>query len=75
MVAPVAEILLRLSGWPRVQRALAAIDAVEALGVDPAEAAPDYWRHVGQRLGVGEAPRAYSRERHAAWLARREFAP
>jgi hypothetical protein len=73
-VAPGAEILLRLSGWPKVQKALTAIDAIEALGVDPADAAPDYWRHVGGRLSVGEAARGYSRERHAAWLARRELA-
>jgi hypothetical protein len=74
-VTPGAEILLRLSGWPRVKKALAAIDAVEALGVDPADAAPDYWRHLGHRLGVGEAARSYTLERHAAWLARRELAP
>jgi hypothetical protein len=35
-----AEILLRLSGWPKVEKVLQAIDAVEALGIDPADAAP-----------------------------------
>jgi hypothetical protein len=73
-VTPGAEILLRLSGWPRVQRALRAIDAVETSGIDPADAAPDYWRHVGHRLAAGEAPRGYTSERHAAWLARRALA-
>jgi hypothetical protein len=70
-VAPGGDILLHIHGWPKVQRVLAAIDAVESLDVDPADAAPDYWRHVHNRLMVGEAPRAYSRGRHAAWLRRR----
>jgi hypothetical protein len=74
-VTPGAEILLHLAGWPSVRKALEAIDAVEALGVDPADAAPDYWRHLGQRLSVGEAARGYTRDRHAAWLIRRELSP
>lgn len=72
-VTPGAEILLRLSGWPRVKRALEAVDAIDTLSVDPADAAPDYWRHVGQRLAAGVRPRGYTAERHAAWLARREL--
>jgi hypothetical protein len=70
-----AEILLRLSGWPRVQRALETIDAVEALDIDPADGTPDYWRHLGQRLSVGEAARSCTLERHAVRLAHRELAP
>src|SRR5271169_6081299 len=31
-VVPGGEILLRVSGWPRVERVLRAIDAVEGLG-------------------------------------------
>ena len=69
-VAPGGEILLRLSGWPKVERVLQAIDAVEALGIDPAAAAPEHWRHVHNRLSAGEPPRPYTRERHRAWLAR-----
>lgn len=74
-VRPGAAILLRLDGWPRVMQALQAIDAVEALGIDPAEVAPDHWRHVHNRLAAGEPPRAYSRARHRAWLMRRRIAP
>jgi hypothetical protein len=69
-VKPGAEILLRTIGWEKVQRVLRAIDAVEALGFLPQEVCPDYWRHVHNRLVAGLAPRAYSRERHRAWLLR-----
>jgi len=69
------ESLLRLSGWPKVERVLQLIDAVEALGIDPTEAAPDYWHHVHNRLSVNETPRAHTRSRHQAWLHRRRVAP
>ncbi|MGF6227836.1 hypothetical protein QFZ27_001791 [Inquilinus ginsengisoli] len=72
-VRPGAEILLRQSGWPKVERVLQAIDAVLAFGIDPADAAPDHWRHVNNRLTAGFAPRAYSRERHPAWHRRRRI--
>jgi uncharacterized protein DUF2840 len=45
-----------------------------ALGIDPAEAAPDYWYHVHNRLSVNEVPRVYTRARHQAWLHRRSIA-
>ncbi len=70
-IKPGGESLLRLSGWPKVERVLQLIDAVEALDVDPADAAPDYWHHVHNRLSVNEAPRPYTRSRHNAWLHRR----
>jgi hypothetical protein len=73
-VRPGGEILLRITGWPKVECVLQMIDAVEALGIDAADAAPDYWRHVHNRLSVGETPRAYSRTRHHAWLQRRRIA-
>jgi hypothetical protein len=69
-VKPGGEILLRLSGWPKVERALQLIDAVEALDINPADAAHDYWHHVHNRLSVNENPRAYTRARHQAWLHR-----
>jgi hypothetical protein len=72
-VTPGAEILLRISGWPKVAQVLAAIDQVEALGLQAEEACPDHWRHVGNRITAGEASRAYTRERHAAWLLRRRI--
>lgn len=69
-VRPGGDIVLRISGWPKVERVLQLIDVVETLGVDPADAAPDYWHHVHNRLSVGEAPRLYTRSRHKAWLHR-----
>ena len=56
-VRPGGEILLRVSGWPKVERVLQAIDAVEQIGIDAADACPDHWRHVHNRLAAGEAPR------------------
>lgn len=70
-VDPGADILLHLHGWPKVQRVLLTIDAIEAAGIDPTDAAPDYWRHVHARLLVGETPRAYGLARHRAWMLRR----
>jgi hypothetical protein len=66
------EILLRLSGCPKVERVLQLIDAIEALGIDPVDAAPDYWQPVHNRPSVNEAPRPYTRSRHQGWLPRLE---
>ena len=73
-VTPGAEILLRVSGWPKVAQVLAAIDQVEALGLHPENASPDHWRHVHNRITAGDQPRVYTREGHAAWLLRRRIA-
>jgi hypothetical protein len=70
-VRPGGEILLRISGWPRVSRVLQVIDRVEMLGIDAADAAPEYWRHVHNRLIAGDQPRPYTNEQHSAWLLRR----
>jgi hypothetical protein len=70
-VRPGGESLLHISGWPKVEKVLQAIEAVEALGIDPADVAPDHWHHVHNRLSVGERPRPYTRSRHHAWLRRR----
>lgn len=74
-VEPGGEILLRISGWPKVECVLRAIDAVEAIGIDPADAAPDHWRHVHNRLTVGDIPHLYTRSQHKAWLMRQRIAP
>ncbi|MBR0823155.1 DUF2840 domain-containing protein [Bradyrhizobium liaoningense] len=69
-VKPGAESLLRLAGWQKVERVLQAIDAIEALGVNPADVAPDHWQHVHNHLSVNESPRSYTKARHQAWLHR-----
>ena len=74
-VRPGGEILLRVNGWPKVERVLRAIDGVEALGIDAADAAPEYWRHLHNRLAADHEPRAYTREQHAAWRKRRSVMP
>lgn len=70
-VRPGADILARIDGWPKVQKMLEAIDAVEAAGIDAADAAPDHWRHVGNRIATGLPFRPYGLDRHMAWLRRR----
>jgi hypothetical protein len=72
-VQPGGEIFLRQSGWPKVERVLQAIDAVEQIGIEAADACPDHWRHVHNRLAAGETPRPYSADRHRAWLQRRRI--
>ncbi|MBI3709693.1 MAG: DUF2840 domain-containing protein, partial [Proteobacteria bacterium] len=74
-VRPGGDILLKIDGWPKVERVLQLIDAIEALEFDPADAAPAYWRHIHNRLVTGHEPRTYSREQHRAWLLRRRAEP
>lgn len=64
-IAPGAHILLSLAGQPRVQRALDLIDAIEAAGLDPAEAPESYWRTAQNRLSAGLPCRVYSAAEHA----------
>ncbi|MCW6530743.1 DUF2840 domain-containing protein [Sphingomonas sp. MMSM20] len=70
-VRPGGEIYLSLKGWPMVSAVLAAINAIEAVGVDPCDVAPDHWRHLHNRLTAGVPARPYTAERHAAWLKRK----
>jgi len=70
-----AELLLSINGWPKVEKVLQAVDTIDALGIDPADAAPDHWRHVHNRLTVGQSPRPYAPDRHRAWLKRRRIDP
>jgi hypothetical protein len=70
-VRPGGEILLRVAGWPKVQRVLQSIDAVEQSGINAADVCPDHSRHVHNRLAAGEAPRPYSRDQHRTWMLRK----
>ena len=74
-VRPGGEILLRVDSWPRVERVLRAIDAIEALRIDPADVAPEYWRCLHNRLTASHEPCSYTREQHDAWLKRRSVTP
>jgi hypothetical protein len=73
-VRPGGDILLSVSGWPKVEQVLRAIDELEAAGIDPCDVAPDHWRHLHNRVAAGLAPRDYTPARHRAWLLRREIA-
>ena len=74
-VRPGGDILLKVEGWPKVERVLQSIDAIDALGLDPIDIAPDHWRHVHNRLAAHDEPRSYSLEQHRAWLLRRSVQP
>ncbi len=69
-VAPGAHILLRADGEQQVKAVLELIDAIEALGIDPAATAVTYWHMVGNRLAARQPLPDYTTERHAAHLAR-----
>lgn len=73
-VRPGGELLLCVQGWTRVQRVLEAIDQIEASRLDPAGIAPDYWRHLHNRIETGQPFRRYTREQHRAWELRRSIA-
>jgi len=70
-VTPGGELMLRLDSWPRVKRALEAIADIEARGIDPVAVAPDWWRHLHNRIVCNISHRAYTRSQHAAWQRRR----
>ena len=74
-VTPGGDSLLRQSGWLKVERVLQFADAIEALGIEPADAATDYWRHVHNRLSAGLEPRGYTAAQHRAWLLRQTCSP
>lgn len=74
-VRPGGELLLKAESWPTVERVLQHIDAIEALGIDPADVDPAHWRHVHHRMRAGETPSAYTLPRHEAWLKRRRTEP
>lgn len=69
------DILLKVESWPKVERVLQAIDAIERLGIDPEAVSADHWRHVHNRLTAGHEPRAYTLDHHRAFLLRRRAEP
>lgn len=74
-VRPGGDILLRMDGWPKVERVLQIVDAIESIGINPAEVSPHHWRHVHNRLAAGQEPRSYTAEQHRAILLRRRVEP
>jgi hypothetical protein len=68
-IQPGARLLLCAEGEQQVPSVLQQIDTIEALGIDPVAVSPAYWRTLGNRLAARMALPAYTRERHAAWLA------
>ncbi len=73
-VTPGGVSLLRLSGWPKVEAVLFAIDQIQAEDIAPDDVCPDHWRHVHNRLSCNLEPRHYTPFRHDAWLKRRALA-
>ena len=59
-VRPGGDILLTAKGWPKVERVLQIIDAIEALEIAPTDVNPDHWRHIHNRIAAGVEPRSYT---------------
>lgn len=74
-VRPGGDILLKIDGWPKVERVLRQIDAIEAAGIEAPEVSPDHWRHVHNRLTAGHEPRTYTADQHRAFLLRQRAEP
>ena len=72
-IRPGAHLLLCAEGEAAVQAVLQRIEAIEALAIDPTDAAPAYWRTLGNRLAARQPLPAYGAERHAAWLRGEEL--
>ncbi|KMY86405.1 hypothetical protein BUMB_04011c [Candidatus Paraburkholderia calva] len=73
-VWPGGIILLKIEGWPKVERVLRHIDAIEVAGIHrSSRGLAGSLRHVHACLGVGHEPRPYTMERYRAWLKRREI--
>ena len=68
-IQPGAHLLLHAEGEQQVQSVLPQIDAIEAIGINPAAVSPAYWRTLGNRLSARLPLPAYTVERHAAYLA------
>lgn len=68
-VAPGGTVLLFAVGKAPVKRALQQIDTLETDGFDPAEVSPAYFRHLHNRIAVGQPVHAYTQAQHAAHRA------
>jgi hypothetical protein len=68
-IEPGARLLLRAEGGRQAAPVLQRIDAIEALGLDPAAVSPAYWRTLHNRLIARMPLPAYTAERHTAYLA------
>lgn len=73
-VTPGGEVLLLLTGKTKVKQTLLQIDAIEAMGLDPADVSSAYYRHLHNRILAGKPIRPYSPEQHLAHLAARKIA-
>ena len=67
-VSPGAEVLLALAGKERVHKAFEAVDAIEALEIDPADVSRSYYQHVQQRILTRLPVRTYSMDQHRVRL-------
>ncbi|WP_406873716.1 DUF2840 domain-containing protein [Aminobacter sp. P9b] len=74
-VRPGGDILLKVDSWPKVERVLQVIDAIERLGIDPEAVSPDHWRHIHNRMTAGLEPRAYTLDQHRGFLQRLRVKP
>lgn len=71
-VTPGARILLRTEGSRDISAVLHRIAAIEALGIDPVDADPAYWRLLGTELAAGRPLPEYTLARHTAWQLGRQ---
>ena len=72
-VRPGGEILLRLSGWPKVERVLAGDRRRRGARHRSGRRLPRSLAACPQPPRAGDEPRPYSRDRHRAWLLRRRI--
>lgn len=66
-IDPGACNLLSVEGPHDVRAVLPKIAAIEALGIDPVDIAPAYWRQLGDCLTARQPLPDYIAARHAAW--------
>src|SRR3546814_19047136 len=43
-VRPGGDLLLKAESWPKVERVLQIVAAIEAIGINPADVTPHHWR-------------------------------